>query len=106
MHSTRMLSIVLGLALAAAPVDALAARGAFRHAADHATEDAAEQAAIITGAVLGGLTLIGLTTWYFVRRARRGDQHAGARAVEAAELARLQVRQCAEANGEPALACW
>jgi hypothetical protein len=79
---------------------------AFCHAASdavgHAAHDVAE-GAIIAGAVTGGLALVGLTTWYYLRH-RHTDQRTTA--VVAAKLAANDVARCGAATGDLGSMCW
>jgi len=74
-----------------------------------AAKGAGEALLIIGGAVLGTLTVAGLTTWYFVarrRRAREAQETVRADLTSAATSAIQDVKRCVTDTGELAVACW
>ena len=67
---------------------------------------AAKALAVVAGAVVGTLTITGLTIWYFVHRAHSKHETAVAKLAESARLATTDVTSCVDETGTPALRCW
>jgi hypothetical protein len=99
--------MVLALTLALGSVHSAHARqggGRFTRNVGKAAAEGVGEVLAISAAVVGGLTIIGLTTWYFVAHHRKEQEVSSV--SDAARLATADVARCAEVDGGPAVACW